>query len=130
MNRIRRDGCRNKKKVSFIPTLSMAKTQEYRVIRYSWVLCSGFNPFLKSSKVCFSLNTSIKHTEFGNARFARNLLEQTVMKESARLSRLNEESDGHARPLHRKDLITLEADDLAVESVMNYRVEKIQIGFR
>ena len=69
--------------------------------------------------MCFSLNTSIKHTEFGNARFARNLLEQAVMKESARLIRLNEETDDPARPLHRKDLITLEADDLAVESVMS-----------
>ena len=72
---------------------------------------------------------AVTHADFGNGRFARNLLEQTVMKQSARLIRLNEETDDPARPLHRKDLITLEADDLAVESVMNYRVEKPSIGF-
>ena len=84
--------------------------------------------FLEKARSLFS--EAVKHTEFGNGRFARNLLEQTVMKQSARLIRLNEESDDPARPLHRKDLITLEADDLAVESVMNYRVEKPAIGFR
>lgn len=83
--------------------------------------------FLEKARSLFS--EAVKHTEFGNGRFARNLLEQTVMKQSARLIRLNEESDDPARPLHRKDLITLEADDLAVESVMNYRVEKPSIGF-
>ena len=83
--------------------------------------------FLEKARSLFS--EAVKHTEFGNGRFARNLLEQTVMKQSARLIRLNEESDDPARPLHRKDLITLEADDLAVESVTNYRVEKVQIGF-
>jgi hypothetical protein len=72
---------------------------------------------------------AVKHAEFGNGRFARNLLEQTVMKQSARLIRLNEGTEGPARSLHRKDLITLLADDLAVESVQNYRVEKPSIGF-
>ena len=73
---------------------------------------------------------AVKHTEFGNGRFARNLLEQTVMKQSARLIRLNEGTDSPSQPLHRKDLITLIADDLALESVTNYRVEKPAIGFR
>jgi hypothetical protein len=72
---------------------------------------------------------AVTHADFGNGRFARNLLEQTIMKQSARLIHLSEGTDTPAQPLHRKDLITLEADDLAVESVMNYRVEKPSIGF-
>lgn len=84
--------------------------------------------FLEKAHSVFS--EAVKHTEFGNGRFARNLLEQTIMKQSARLIHLNEGADASSRPLHRKDLITLVADDLAVESVTNYRVEKPAIGFR
>ena len=84
--------------------------------------------FLEKARNLFS--EAVKHTEFGNGRFARNLLEQTIMKQSARLIRMNAETGTPSRPLHRKDLITLEADDLAVESVQNYRVEKPGIGFR
>ena len=83
--------------------------------------------FLDKARNLFS--EAVKHTEFGNGRFARNLLEQTIMKQSARLIHLSEGTDTPAQPLHRKDLITLEADDLAVENVMNYRVEKPSIGF-
>ena len=84
--------------------------------------------FLDKSRNLFS--EAVKHKEFGNGRFARNLLEQTVMKQSARLIHLTEGTDAPSQPLHRKDLITLLADDLAVESVTNYRVEKQSIGFR
>ena len=73
---------------------------------------------------------AVTHADFGNGRFARNLLEQTIMKQSARLIHLSEGTDSPSQPLHRKDLITLVADDLAVESVQNYRVEKPSIGFR
>ena len=83
--------------------------------------------FLEKARSLFS--EAVKHTEFGNGRFARNLLEQTIMKQSARLLRLSEGTDSPARPLHRKDLITLLADDLAMEIVQNYRVEKPSIGF-
>ena len=84
--------------------------------------------FMEKARGLFS--EAVTHAEFGNGRFARNLLEQSIMKQSARLIRMSEDSGGSAHPLHRKDLITLEADDLAVESVMNYRVEKPAIGFR
>ena len=83
--------------------------------------------FLDKSRNLFS--EAVKHKEFGNGRFARNLLEQTVMKQSARLIHLSEGTDAPSQPLHRKDLITLVADDLAAESVTNYRVEKPSIGF-
>ena len=73
---------------------------------------------------------AVTHVDFGNGRFARNLLEQSIMKQSARLIHLAERTDTPSQPLHRKDLITLLADDLAVESVQNYRVEKPSIGFR
>lgn len=72
---------------------------------------------------------AVTHVDFGNGRFARNLLEQSIMKQSARLIRMNAETSTSSRPLSRKDLITLLADDLAVESVQNYRKEKPSIGF-
>ena len=84
--------------------------------------------FMEKARSLFS--EAVTHAEFGNGRFARNLLEQSIMKQSARLIRLSEDAGGSAHPLHRKDLITLEADDLAEESVTNYRVEKPAIGFR
>ena len=83
--------------------------------------------FLEKARDLFS--EAVTHAEFGNGRFARNLLEQSIMKQSARLIHLNEGTDSPSRPLHRKDLITLIVDDLAVESVTNYRVEKPSIGF-
>ena len=97
----------------------------FHVLKEQGYSCSS--SFLEKARILFS--EAVKHTEFGNGRFARNLLEQTVMKQSARLIRMNAETGTPSRPLHRKDLITLEADDLAVESVMNYRVEKPSIGF-
>ena len=83
--------------------------------------------FLEKAYDLFS--EAVTHADFGNGRFARNLLEQTIMKQSARLIRLNSETTTSSRPLHRKDLITLLADDLAMESVQNYRKEKPSIGF-
>ena len=88
-----------------------------------------FAMMLKEQGYTCTFSEAVKHTEFGNGRFARNLLEQTVMKQSARLIRLNEGTGSPSQPLHRKDLITLIADDLAAESVTNYRVEKPSIGF-
>ena len=84
--------------------------------------------FLEKAYDLFS--EAVTHADFGNGRFARNLLEQTIMKQSARLIHLSEGTDSPSQPLHRKDLITLVADDLAVESAQNYRVEKPSIGFR
>ena len=83
--------------------------------------------FLDKARNLFS--EAVKHTEFGNGRFARNLLEQSIMKQSARLMRLNADTSTSSRTLRRKELITLLAEDLAVESVQNYRVEKPGIGF-
>ena len=79
----------------------------------------------------FSEATS--HKEFGNGRFARNLLEQTIMKQSARLTayaNIAGSGSDASRPLRRQELITLLSEDIAVESVKNYKVEKPSIGFR
>ena len=84
---------------------------------------------VSATKVQFVFLKATEGSTHVDRRFARNLLEQTIMKQSARLIHLSEGTDTPAQPLHRKDLITLEADDLAVESVMNYRVEKPSIGF-
>ena len=72
---------------------------------------------------------AVTHPEFGNGRFARNLLEQSIMKQSARLIRLNEKTDSSFSPLRRQDFITLRAEDLAVEGVQNYREEKNESVF-
>lgn len=39
------------------------------------------------------LAEAVTHADFGNGRFARNLLEQTIMKQSARLIHLSEGTD-------------------------------------
>ena len=85
---------------------------------------------LRKAHDLFSVATS--HKEFGNGRFARNLLEQTIMKQSARLAECANfvGTDSSAtRPLRRQELITLLAEDIAIESVMNYKQEKRAIGF-
>ena len=72
---------------------------------------------------------AVTHADFGNGRFARNLLEQSIMKQSARLIRMNAETSAPSRPLSRKDLITLLAEDIAIENMLNYKQEKKPIGF-
>ena len=85
---------------------------------------------LEKARSLFSAATA--HKEFGNGRFARNLLEQSIMKQSARLTGFsNSDTASAVMPcsLHRQDLITLRAEDIAVETVQNHRQEKPQIGF-
>jgi len=76
---------------------------------------------------------AVTHPDFGNGRFARNLLEQSVMKQSARLAGYRNSAGTNfdeAHPICRKDLITLRAEDLAVEGVQNFKQEKKRIGFQ
>jgi SpoVK/Ycf46/Vps4 family AAA+-type ATPase len=85
---------------------------------------------LEKARNLFSAATAQK--EFGNGRFARNLLEQSIMKQSARLAGFADCTEAGAaanRPLHRQDLITLLAEDIAVETVQNHRQDKPLIGF-
>lgn len=62
--------------------------------------------------------------EFGNGRFARNLLEQAMMKQSDRLVK---SAKGHQ--LGRKELTTLVADDFSVNAEKTYKKTKSAIGF-
>ncbi|ORU00169.1 stage V sporulation protein K [Anaerovibrio sp. JC8] len=63
-------------------------------------------------------------SEFGNGRFARNLLEQAMMKQSDRLIK---ESNG--KKISRKDLTSLMADDFSVNAEKMYKKPKTAIGF-
>ncbi len=63
-------------------------------------------------------------SEFGNGRFARNLLEQAMMKQSDRLIK---ESNG--KKLSRKDLTSLTAEDFSVNAEKMYKKPKTAIGF-
>ena len=63
-------------------------------------------------------------SDFGNGRFARNLLEQAMMKQSDRLIK---ESNG--KKLSRKDLTSLTADDFSVNAEKMYKKPKSAIGF-
>ena len=86
--------------------------------------------FSEKAKSIFS--EAVKHADFGNGRFVRNLLEQSIMKQSVRLSQFANHTDASSttpHPLLRQDLIRLMADDLAVENVTNYQAEKPSIGF-
>jgi len=89
--------------------------------------------FLARARTLFS--EAVGHADFGNGRFARNLLEQTLMKQSARLLRKGGEeacspkSGPPDAALRRRNLITLIPEDLAAEAVRNYRQERRGIGF-
>lgn len=77
-------------------------------------------------EVAHSLFSEVdSHKEFGNGRFVRNLLEQSIMKQSARLA-----NSAGKKSLHRKELITLLAEDIAMEMVQNCKQEKRPIGFQ
>ena len=75
-------------------------------------------------------SAAVRYKEFGNGRFVRNLLEQSIMKQSARLANVAGRNCTEIRPPHRKELTTLLAEDIAVETVQNYKQEKRPIGFQ
>ena len=62
--------------------------------------------------------------EFGNGRFARNLLEQAMMRQADRLVR----SEG-IKSFNRKELMTLIADDFNVNVGKCSKKEEKIIGF-
>jgi len=75
-------------------------------------------------------SAAVRYKEFGNGRFVRNLLEQSIMKQSARLANVAGRNCTEIRPPHRKELTTLLAEDIAMETVQNYKQEKRPIGFQ
>ena len=62
--------------------------------------------------------------EFGNGRFARNLLEQAIMKQSDRLVK-----NTNGKKIGREDLSTLVAEDFSVNAEKVYKKSKTAIGF-
>ena len=66
---------------------------------------------------------AVHQKDFGNGRFARNLLERAVMRQSKRISEMN-----NAKSLARADLMRLTADDFEITAPMK-TVKKNKIGF-
>ena len=74
---------------------------------------------------CLSIfGEACKKPDFGNGRFARNLLEQAVMRQSARIV---EEFDG--AEIGREALTTLIVEDFSVNAEKQTKKEKATIGF-
>ena len=90
------------------------------------------------SRIAFHLNfpdynaeemTDIFSIMLKEQGYTCSLLEQSIMKQSARLMRLNADTSTSSRTLRRKELITLLAEDIAIENMINYKQEKKPIGF-
>ena len=62
--------------------------------------------------------------EFGNGRFARNVLEQAIMKQADRIVK-----NAKGKPISRRNLTTLIADDFVVNAGKQYGKKKNIIGF-
>ena len=85
----------------------------------------GFELGDEVEEKCLSIfGEACKKPDFGNGRFARNLLEQAVMRQSARIV---EEFDG--AEIGREALTTLIVDDFSVNAEKQTKKEKTTIGF-
>lgn len=70
-------------------------------------------------------DTAVKQKEFGNGRFARNLLEQAMMAQSRRITK-----EYKGKKVTRKALITLKAEDFEVNVSKKLQKDvKPRIGF-
>lgn len=67
---------------------------------------------------------AVKQKEFGNGRFARNLLEQAMMAQSRRII-----TENHGRKISRKTLNTLKVEDLDVNAWEKLKDDRRIIGF-
>ena len=67
---------------------------------------------------------AVKHKDYGNGRFVRNLLEQAMLAQSKRLS-----DKYKGRKMSRKALNSLIAEDFEVNISKKYADKKINIGF-
>ena len=68
--------------------------------------------------------TACKNAEFGNGRFARNLLEQAMLRQSDRIIR-----DSAGKRINKKSLSTLIAADFEVNATKQYAKPSKRIGF-
>ena len=76
-------------------------------------------------KKCFAIfQTACGQDEFGNGRFARNLLEQAMMKQSERIARAYAGTE-----ISRKELSMLVAEDFDTNIGQRFKEKKKAIGF-
>ena len=64
------------------------------------------------------------HEEFGNGRFARNLLEQAELRQSQRLIR-----DNRGKKISREKIMQLQPEDFETVAGNQYKEKKQGIGF-
>ena len=76
------------------------------------------------SKCMGIFEEACSHEEFGNGRFARNLLEQAEMRQSQRLFRENK-----GKKISKEKIMELRAEDFDTISVNQYKDKKSKIGF-
>ena len=84
----------------------------------------GFTLDSDTKEKCRSIfANACQNAEFGNGRFARNLLEQAILRQSDRIVK------EHRKKLSKKVLNTLKADDFEVNADKQYSLKEKQIGF-
>lgn len=64
------------------------------------------------------------NAEFGNGRFVRNVLEQAIIKQSARLV-----GEYRGKPVDRETMTTLSAADFDINAAKTYKPTQLAIGF-
>ena len=69
-------------------------------------------------------SAACKNEEFGNGRFARNLLEQAILKQADRIIK----QTGNKK-ITRKELCTLVAEDFEVNAKEQYKKKESRLGF-
>ncbi len=84
----------------------------------------GFTLDSDTKEKCRSIfANACQNAEFGNGRFARNLLEQAILRQSDRIVK------EHRKKLSKKVLSILKADDFEVNADKQYSRKEKQIGF-
>ena len=79
----------------------------------------------EAAKKCKSIfEIACKNAEFGNGRFVRNVLEQAIIKQSARIC-----SEYTDTEVDEKVISILSAADFDINAVQTYKSPKVAIGF-
>lgn len=86
----------------------------------------GFEINSEIEEKCLKIfSTACKKNDFGNGRFARNFLEQALLKQSQRIFAENE-----GKEIGKTELLELKATDFEVNVAEQFCDKKSSIGFK
>lgn len=101
------------------------KAEEMLEIMHLMVKSRGYKLDSDVDAKCLDIfRDACNHEEFGNGRYARNLLEQAIMRQGKRVV-----SENRGKRLTKKALITLKACDFEVNARNQYKEQRKAFGF-